>query len=237
VSTGDTDDMRGRLRRLLPRGWFPDVSPALDVLLAGFASAWAAMYALNRFVRLQQRLATATGVFADIAALDFFSTTRMRRRTNEGDAAFTARARAALLLPRGTRSSLIAALTALTGTAPRVFYPASAADTGCYGNAATPQLNTGLAYNGDTGGYGSLSLPAQCFVTVVRPTGGGVANEAGYGTADGAYGSQSTPGTDTGLAWAALADIVGGVTDDEIYSAVADQQPIGTTAWTLILAP
>ncbi|MGI4941878.1 MAG: hypothetical protein ACRYHQ_15175, partial [Janthinobacterium lividum] len=198
MSAGDGPDMAARLRRLLPRGWFPDVSPNLDALLAGFGSAWAAMYALNRFVRLQQRLATATGIFADIAVLDFFGLSRLRRRANESDAALTSRARAALLAPRGTRPSLIAALTALTGAAPAVFYPASAADTGCYGSAGTPRLDTGLAYDADVGGYGSLALPAQCFVTVTRPTGGGVANQAGYGTPDGAYGSRATPGLDTG---------------------------------------
>jgi hypothetical protein len=229
VSTGDTDDMRARLRRLLPRGWFPDVAPALNALLSGFGSAWASMYALNRFVRLQQRLATATGIFADIAALDFFATTRMRRRTNESDAAFTARARAALLLPRGTRPSLIAAITALTGTPPTVFCPAFTGDTGGYGSLPAPGMPTGLAYN-LAGGYGSLALPWQAFVGVTRPIGGGVALAGGYGSPAGGYGVGA-------IQYASLDMISGGVTDDEINAVVADQTPIGAITWTRIGAP
>ncbi len=221
--------MQARLLRQMPRGWFPDVAPNLAALLSGFGTAWAAMFSLNQLVRAQQRLSTARGIFADIAVLDYFNLPRLRRRPNESDVALTTRARAALLAPRGTRPSLIAALTALTGTAPTVFMPAFAGDTGGYGSLATPGTPTGLAYN-KAGGYGSLALPFQAFVTATRAIGGGVALAGGYGSPAGGYGVGA-------LQYASLDMVTGSVTDADIFAAVADQTPLGTIAWTRIGAP
>lgn len=228
MSTGDQSDMQARLVRQLPRGWFPDDAPNLAALLSGFATAWAAMFSLNQFVRAQQRISTATGIFADIAILDYFSLSRMRRKSNETDAALTARARAALLRPRGTRASLVAVLTDLTGTAPRVFYPASPTDAGGYSSLANPHW-TGRAY-GRVGRYGSLAYGYQAFVSVTRKVGGGVAGVSGYGSGAGGYGLGA-------IKYASLAEVVGQVTDADIYAAAADQAPIGTILWTRIGAP
>jgi hypothetical protein len=69
---------------------------------------------------------------------------------------------------------MIQALTDLTGRAPAIFEPQRPADTGSWDGPT-------LAYN-TAGGYGSLLLPFQYFITAYRPTGVGVANVAGYTT-------------------------------------------------------
>ena len=66
-----------------------------------------------------------------------------------------------------TRPALVAAVVDLTGTTPAVFEPWRPSDCGAYGYG-------GLGYN-LVGGYGSLALPAQCFVGVTR---GGGASDA-----------------------------------------------------------
>ena len=104
-------------------------------------------------------------------------------------------------------------LTDLTGRSPVIFEPARPADTGAY---AGPTLAYGTA-----GGWGSVVLPFQCFVTAHRPHGSGIATLAGYGT----------PGP---LARAELDMVTGQVTDTDIMAAIASVLPAGATAWTQI---
>jgi hypothetical protein len=68
--TGDTNDMLARLKMVLPARWFADATPILDAVLTGLANAWSQLYGLLATVKLQTRLATASGVFLDIAAKD-----------------------------------------------------------------------------------------------------------------------------------------------------------------------
>ena len=111
------------------------------------------------------------------------------------------------------------AATVLTGRVPLVFEPERPADTGGWGG--------GCGY-GVVGGWGSVLLPAQVFVTAFRPTGTGVPIVAGYGIPTGAY---ATAGQ---AEYAAMAMIQGAVTDADIYAAVDATKPAGTTAWTSI---
>ncbi len=104
-------------------------------------------------------------------------------------------------------------LTDLTGRAPIIFEPARPADTGGYNSAS-------LAY-GAAGGWGSLALPFQCFVTAYRPHGSGIATIAGYGT--------PSP-----LARASLAMVEGQVTDADIMTAITSVLPTAAIAWTQI---
>ncbi len=79
--TGDTNDMLARLKLVLPARWFSDTTPILDALLTGLASAWSGLYALLSYVRSQGRIATASGIFLDIASTDYLGDALPRRAT------------------------------------------------------------------------------------------------------------------------------------------------------------
>ena len=157
--------MQARLRSALPGRWFGDVAPVLDGVLAGIAAIWVAVFAQLQAAIMQTRIATATAAFLDMIAVDFFGA-RFRRRVAEADVSFRGRLLRELRRERGTRGAVVAVLSDLTGRAPLVFEPARPADTGAWGS--------GAGY-GVAGGWGSLELPFQCFVTALRPTGQGIA--------------------------------------------------------------
>lgn len=215
--TGDRADMAARLRRLLPARWFADAAPVRDALLDGLAAVWEAMHAQVGFARRQTRIATASGAWLGLIAQDLFGP-RLPRRRREEDAAYAARIRAALLRPRATRAAVSARLTELTGRAPVIFEPAYPADTGAWGIA------TGY---GAAGGWGSLALPFQSFVTAFRPHGTGIGNVAGWNSPAGGYGIGA-------VEYADLAMISGQVTDAEIHAAIAETLPVAGIAWTRV---
>ncbi|QBJ80503.1 hypothetical protein [Aquitalea sp. USM4] len=138
MATGDQSDMFGRLKSLLPRGWFPDSTPLLDGLLWGYAQALAWLYSLYLFAKAQTRIKSATGGWLDIAAQDFFGT-GLVRYSGQSDTSYRNRIVVNLFRERGTRNAMVKVLTDLTGRAPLIFEPARAADTGSYG--ATEVIN------------------------------------------------------------------------------------------------
>jgi hypothetical protein len=215
--TGDAADMHARLLTLLPLRWFPDVAPRLTAVLAGLAEAPSWLYRMLSYTKLQTRIATATDSFLDLVAQDYFATT-LTRRTGEGDTAFRARIMGDLLRDRATRPALIAALTDLTGRAPSVFEPSAPGDTGGWGVA----VGYGIA-----GGWGSLTLPFQSFVTVRRPLGSGVPLVSGYSSGAGGYGG----GT---IEYVSAAMVQSQVTDADIIDTVARTIPAATIAWMRI---
>lgn len=215
--TGDLQDMLARLKATLPARWFPDSTPILDGMLTGLAQTWANLYAKLAFVRLQTRLATATGGFLDAISRDYLGAT-LPRRLSEPDVAYRVRIRKELLRERNTRAALVSVLTDLTGRAPIVFEPSRPADTGAYAAAA--------GY-GAAGGWGSLALPFQCFVTAYRAQGSGIATVAGYGGPNGGYGGG-------GIEYASLSMVQGQITDADIDAAVARVMPVSSIAWTRI---
>jgi hypothetical protein len=217
MSVGDQQDFVARIKALLPNGWFGDETPILDAVLNGIASALASVYSLITYAALQTRIATATDGFLDLISYDFFGNT-LPRKPQESDMAFLSRIRAELFLERGTRSGLIRALQLLTGRTPKVFEPARPADTGAY--------NTNTMGYGVAGAYGSLQLNAQAFVVAYRSAGSGIPFIAGYGNPEGAY---STPSQ---TKYATLSEIVGAVTDSDIYAAIDSVKPAGVIVWT-----
>lgn len=228
MTTGTQTDFLGRIKATLPAQWFANgPTPTLDAVLGGFASAWASIYALYAYVKLQSRIATATGVFLDAIAVDFFGLT-LARGVNEADVNFSTRIRAALFGPKATRSAVIAALVTLTGRTPSVFEPANPSDTGGYGTGEALAWS-GMAYN-TAGGWGSLQLPFQFFVTAYRPNSGGVSNVGGYylgsGWAGGGYG--------VGAIEYITPAMIAGVTDAQIQNAVNTTRPAGTIGWMRI---
>ncbi len=212
---GDAADMLGRLKSVLPAGWFGDATPVLDAVLSGLAAGWSGLYALLTGVAAQTRLATCSGIFLDMASADYCGGA-LPRRAGESDAAFSLRLRANLLAPRATRAGLAAALTSLTGRAPAIFEPLNPTDTGGY--------NCGTLGYGAAGGYGCASLPFQFFVTAYRPDATPVSNAGGYGVGPGGYGAAP-------MVYADLAEIPGALTDADIYAAAAAVLPAASIAW------
>jgi hypothetical protein len=215
--TGDASDMLARLKSLLPLRWFPDATPVLDALLAGLSDGWAWLHSMLGYAKLQTRIATATDTFLDLVAQDCFGGA-LPRRLGEDDTTFRARIRRELLRDRATRAAMVAVLTDLTGRAPIIFEPARPADTGAWGIA--------LGY-GAAGGWGSLMLPFQSFVTAFRPLGSGVPLIAGWGSPAGGYGAGAA-------AYASIAMVQSQVSDAEINAAIARTTPVAATAWTRI---
>lgn len=217
--TGDQDDFVARLQRLIPNGWFTVGQAALrDGLLTGIANSLAFIYSMLAYLRLQSRISTATDGFLDLIAADFFGKS-LFRASNQTDDSFRARIIASILRERGTRNAVIGILQQLTGRRAIVFEPQRPLDTGVYGGP-------GLAY-GLVGGYGSLQLPYQSFVTAFRPPGQGIPNIAGYGIPTGAYSTASQ------AEYASLS-MIQGITDRDLYSAVNSVRPAGYTIWMRI---
>jgi hypothetical protein len=221
--TGDQADFESRLKAVLPQSWFADQTPVLDSLLSGLSAAWVWVYSLLQYVTSQSRISSATGVWLDVIALDFFARS-LNRAAGESDSSFRTRIKNELFRERATRNAVEVVLTELTGRAPTIFEPARATDTGGYSSFGGE--GGGVGYN-TGGGWGSLSLPFQCFVTAYRPNSGGIAQVAGWCSPAGAYGAGA-------IEYASL-DMVGDqVTDADIYAAVASVMPGATTAWTQI---
>ena len=219
---GDANDMKSRLLALLPLRWFPDSMPVVSTVLSGLSDGWAWLHAMLGYVGQQTRIATATDSFLDLISQDFLGAA-LPRRFGETDSAFRGRIQRELLRPRATRPALVAELTNLTGRAPLVFEPARPADTGAWGQA--------LAY-GSLGGWGSLMLPFQVFVTAFRPLGTGVPIIAGWGHAPAHVGAGGWGGG--AIQYASLAMVQSQVTDAEINTAIATTVPVAVTAWTRI---
>ena len=213
--TGDAADMMARLASLLPLRWFPDDTPVLSATLAGLADGWAWLYAALGYAQEQTRIATATDTFLDLVSQDCFAGA-LPRRMGESDTSFRARIQSELLRPRATRTALVATLSSLTGRTPVVFEPMRPADTGAYGIA----LGYGVA-----GGWGSLALPFQGFITAFRPLGIGVPNVAGWGSAGGGWGVGA-------IEYASRPMVEAQVADADILGAVAGTMPVAAVGWT-----
>ncbi|MDR3536531.1 MAG: hypothetical protein P4L71_08525 [Acetobacteraceae bacterium] len=221
--TGDQADIIGRIKSTLPVGWFPDDSPMLDSLLGGVAQAWSWIYDWISYVGQQTRITTAAGVWLDLAAVDYFGAD-LPRRPHETDEHFSKRIHRNLLRKRGTRCDVISALTDLTGRSPDVFEPARCSDTGAYG--IDPASSGGLSYNA-VGGWGSLALPFQCFITAYRPVPSGIAFVSGWCCYAGGYGGGVIQYVD-------LALMEDQISDMEIYGAISLTLPVATIGWTRI---
>lgn len=217
MATGDQQDILQRLKSTLPP-WFGDDSPLVDGILNGLAWAGSFGYSLVQAAKLQTRIKTATDAFLDLIAGDFFGTALLRR-FGETDINYRARILVNLFRERGTRRAISRVLEDITGRTPIVFEPQRPLDTGAYG----AMMGYGLA-----GGYGSMLLPFQCFVTAYRQAGSGVPSVMGYGVTYGGYGVPSQ------IEYANLSMMEGVIPDAEIYAAIDAVKPAATIIWTRI---
>lgn len=217
MAIGDKTDAFGRIKALIPR-WFGDVSPILDAVLNGFAYTKAYVYSLIVYTALQTRIKTATDGWLDMIAADFFGA-NLLRAANQSDASYRSRIIINLFRERATRRGLINILKDLTGRTPTIFEPQRPADTGGYG------IGCGYLV---AGGYGSIALPYQAFVTAYRQAGAGIPSVAGYGVSTGAYNTASQ------AEYASLSMVQSAVSDADIYAAIDSVKPVATILWTQI---
>jgi len=221
---GDQVDFENRLRAVLPQSWFSDDAPVLYGLLAGLGAGWSVIYAMLRYAKSQTRITTASDIWLDLISWDFFGK-RLKRRPSEGDDALRSRIMLEMFRERATRSAVETVLEELTGRAPIIFEPARSSDTGGY--TSLDGQGGGVAYNA-AGGWGSLDLPFQCFVTAYRPNNGGIGQVTGWGAFAGGYGIGA-------IEYASLDMAQAQVTDADIYSAITGVLPAATIGWTQII--
>ncbi|QOR55294.1 MAG: hypothetical protein SHS37scaffold220_63 [Phage 67_12] len=91
-----------------------------------------------------------------------------------------------------------------------------------------PAGSGALGGYGVAGGYGSMLLPMQAFVTAYRAYGTGVPNVAGYGISTGAY---STPSQSD---YVSITQVSGSLTDADIYAAIDSVRPVSYVIWARI---
>lgn len=216
MATGDQNDIYTRLKGLLPPTWFGDSSPILTGALIACSSALAWCYSLYLYAKLQTRISTATDGWLDIAAYDFFGK-NLQRSAGQSDDLFRNQMKISLFRERGTRQAIIDILEDMTGKTPYIFEPQRPLDTGSYGG---PMIGYGAA-----GGYGSLMLPYQAFVTAYRPSGSGIPYIAGYSSTPSGY-SVASRGE-----YASQNMITGSITDAQVYEAIAAVKMEGTLVW------
>lgn len=220
MATGDQNDFLARLKSTLP-AWFGDAStPILDGVLNGLAQLGTSMHTLYLYTQLQTRIKTATDDFLDLISADFFGS-GLTRLQNESDASFRNRIIVNLIRERATRNGIVKVLQDLTGRTPQVFEPTRPADTGGY-------TVGGVGY-GVAGGWGSLLIPYQAFITAYRPLTSGIPYVDGYGSGAGGYGVGQ-------IEWADINQMMTQVPDSLIYSAIDSVKAAGTTMWVKILS-
>ncbi len=225
--TGSLSDIIARLWTVLPKRWFAEEAPNISAILRVIATPWVWLYDLASYVGNQTRLGTASDNWLDFFSFDFFGD-ELSRKPTESDQRYRARIQAALLREAATRSAVSAGLEALVGSKPIIFEPGNCFDTGCYGaQSAGPAIaGTGLAY-GAAGGWGSLAMAQQFFITVTRPPSAGISMLAGYGTPAGGYGEGL-------ISYVDLALLPGHVSDQEIESILCSLLPVNAIAWLRI---
>jgi hypothetical protein len=221
MATGDPNDMTARLSAVMPAGWFQQDDSVLNGILTGIGTGWAWCYSNLAAIRAQGRLATAFGWGLDLFAADFFGP-MLQRNPGEVDNAYRNRISAALQPSGVSRAAILAKVRALGCTA-TAFEPSNPTDTGGW--------DTGyFGWDTTVGGWGD-PLIAQAFITVTLPTGGGVANYAGWADVSGNP-QYAAGGWDSGnFGWTDDSMITNQVTASEIYQTIAAAKAEGVTVW------
>jgi hypothetical protein len=213
---GSASDIVARVKALIPNGWFAYAATNRDAILGGIADGASCCYSLIGYARAQTRLATMSGVWLDLTALDYFGLI-LRRRASQGDEAFRTRIKALLLQERVTRAGMAQVITSLTGHAPVIFEPWNTGDTGAWDSGD-------MAWD-EAGGWGDTCLPCQTFMIVTRPGMQGIPAAGAWDAAGSAWDTGDTEWVDPSMN-------EGAVTDADIYQAINMTRPVGSVVWT-----
>lgn len=210
---GDQADIAARLRRYLPRRWFGrmgDPTPVLDALLWGLAAAFSTIWALIDFARTRARLATLTGGWLDLAAVDFFGPDGLPRFAGEREDDYRTRLRKEVFRRRVTRQAIVDIVNDITGRPPVLVYEGwDAPTTGGWGRHG--EMGWGVA-----GLWGSSNAPGEVLIVVAEPQGYGIPNVPGWGSGLGGWNIAQEP-----FRWMTPDDITGsGATQAEIIEAI-----------------
>lgn len=224
MAVGDQDYFLRSIKQTLPHWFGNSETPILDAILKAYAWAGSFLYSQLAYVRLQTRIKTATDDNLELIADDFFGPGNFPRDQGESDDSYRNRILINIIQERVTRAAIIKVLERLTGRTPKIFEPGRPADTGGYRVG-------GVGY-GVAGGYGSILLHAQFFVTAYRPNGNNLidnklAKSAGYGVSVGGYGVGA-------IQFGSISMLSNLVTDAQIYQAVNITRAAGVTAWVQI---
>jgi hypothetical protein len=217
-------DILQRIKATLPAGWFGEDTPTLDSILNAVAAGWVGLLGLLDYLTMQTRIGTAFDSWLDLVATDFFGS-RVRRRLQEPDVSFRQRIRAELLRDRCTRAAIYDTLLELSGRPPIIFEPTNPQDTGCYSTWGT--IGPGCFGYSIAGGWGSLNLPFQAFITAYRPALPGIAMINGWGGSIGGFGVglSSYTSASTNSSWAE---------DAEIYETTSRTAAVCSIMWMSI---
>lgn len=220
MSTGDQNDISGRIESYLPRGWFGDLTeaPIIGGVIAGMASVFAVIYTLIMFFWAQTRLGTSIGGWIDLWAADFFGG-NLPRNPSETDAAYILRIQATIFQRKATRPAMISMLTQLTGNAPIVFEPNRPLDTGCLGTNSGPNSFCGVAR------MGSIAPIYTALITAYRPQVAGGSQGAAY-TDAAVWSALATP-LSHGYTGSLAAETTI-ASDAAIYAAINQCRPVAT---------
>lgn len=217
MAIGDASDMEGRIKSLLPSSWFNDKNPIRDAVVTGTATGLSWAYTLYLYAKQQTRLLTSTDGWLELFANDFFGDGLPRE--GKTDASYRAWIQTNLFRERGTRYAISKVLYDLTGKYPDIVELQRPLDTGGYGY--------GAGY-GVGGAYGSRVVHHQAFVKAYRPDSTGIPYIGGYGSSVSGYGVASYG------SYVSESSFITGITDSDIFAAVASVKMEGTIVWVNI---
>lgn len=214
MATGDSANFLTRLKRVIPKRWFKIEAPNRDAVFGGITDALAWIYSLNAFVKLQTRLATATGQFIDLFSYDYLALTQ-RRRVAENDTVYAARVKKELLRERVTRAGMIGAITDFAGSTPTIIESWNPNDTGAWDRPQTAWDN-GVSRWGDTDPLPGFAI---IFPPEVVP---GPPSRPGWDISRAAWDTNSTAWWDAPQNESY---------EDEAYAIINETKPTGTPGW------
>ncbi|MEA9994524.1 hypothetical protein QN383_08730 [Pseudomonas sp. AA4] len=210
--------MLGRLKSLLPAGWFGDNNPIRDATLWAYAQSASWAYTLYLYAQAQTRIKTASDSWLDLIALDFFGN-NLVRYSAQSDQSYLNRILINIFRERTTRHGMEQVLLDLTGRKALIIEPAKPNDVGCLGASM---------WLGVSGQLGSVVFPYQAFVTAYRPIGTGAGGWPGIKT--NWFGLGQTSGL------IPSAQMTPQVSDADIVAAIEATKPIATTIWYRIVS-
>lgn len=217
-AVGTPDDIARRVNLLIPFRWFSLGARIKNAIVGGISDAASWSYSWITYVRQQLRVVSATGPWLDVVAFDYFNSYIMRKQ-GQSDAIFRSIIQKELIRERVTRPGMVQAITDLTGRTPIIFEPALNGDAGSWDCGA-------VAWDSGVGAWGDTILPSQSFLTVFRPGLQGIPEVGGWDSGFAAYdvGGQS--------AWVDQGQVIGAVTDEDIYRTINLTKPTGSVVWT-----